>query len=57
MSQAQTPDQAAAWPAQLALTPGFPIAFHGELVQAGTILPWETSMPVPHLAVRGDAVE
>lgn len=52
MSQAQTPDQAAAWPVELALTPRFPAAFHGELVQFGTILPWATGMPVPHRAAN-----
>lgn len=47
MREAQTPDQAAAWPVELALTPGFPIELHGELVQFGTVIPWESGMPVP----------
>ncbi|MDQ6698225.1 MAG: SDR family NAD(P)-dependent oxidoreductase, partial [Actinomycetota bacterium] len=50
MSQAQTPDHAAAWPVELALTRTFQAAFHGELVQFGTVVPWETGMPVPHRA-------
>jgi carbonyl reductase 1 len=40
MSTAQTPDEAARWPVALALAPTFDPAFYGELVQAGTVLPW-----------------
>jgi NAD(P)-dependent dehydrogenase (short-subunit alcohol dehydrogenase family) len=52
MSGAQTPAQAASWPVKLALSPTFDPAFYGELVQFGRVLPWETGVPVPHLAVR-----
>ena len=50
MSGAQTPAEAAAWPVRLALSPTFDPAFYGELVQFGKILPWETGVPVPHIA-------
>src|SRR4051794_11021862 len=50
MSGAQTPAQAAAWPVDLALADTFDPAFYGELVQFGTVLPWETGVPVPHTA-------
>ena len=50
MSQAQTPAQAAQWPAKLALAPSFDPAFYGELVQFGNVVPWETGIPVPHTA-------
>jgi NAD(P)-dependent dehydrogenase (short-subunit alcohol dehydrogenase family) len=50
MSEAQTPEQAAAWPVQLALAPEFDPAFYGELVQQGRVLPWETGVPVAHSA-------
>jgi carbonyl reductase 1 len=50
MSDAQTPEQAAAWPVTLALSAGFSPAFYGELVQFGTVLPWESGIPVPHAA-------
>ncbi|WP_327002112.1 SDR family NAD(P)-dependent oxidoreductase [Dactylosporangium sp. NBC_01737] len=52
MSAAQTPTQAAAWPVELALgTTGDTVAaFHGELVQFGTVVPWRTGRPVPHRA-------
>jgi carbonyl reductase 1 len=50
MSGAQTPAEAAAWPVELALSPTFDPAFYGELVQFGEVLPWETGVPVPHVA-------
>jgi NAD(P)-dependent dehydrogenase (short-subunit alcohol dehydrogenase family) len=50
MSDAQTPAQAADWPVQLALAPAFDPAFYGELVQFGKVLPWESGVPVPHVA-------
>lgn len=50
MSSAQTPAQAASWPVQLALSPAFDPRFYGELVQFGTVLPWETGIPVAHSA-------
>jgi len=50
MSQAQTPEQAAAWPVELAVADTFDPAFYGELVQFGRVLPWETGVPVPHRA-------
>jgi carbonyl reductase 1 len=53
MSAAQTPTQAAAWPVQLALdltTTDTLAAFHGELVQFGKVIPWQTGIPVPHRA-------
>jgi carbonyl reductase 1 len=50
MSTAQTPAQAAAWPVQLALSATFDPGFYGELVQFGTVLPWETGIPVAHTA-------
>jgi carbonyl reductase 1 len=40
MSRAQTPEQAAAWPLDLVLSPSFDPAFYGELVQFGEVLPW-----------------
>jgi len=51
MSEAQTPAEAAAWPVELALADTWDPAFHGELVQFGRILPWETGMPVAHRAI------
>ena len=48
MSQAQTPAQAAAWPAELALSESFDPAFYGELVQFGVVIPWQTGVPVAH---------
>jgi carbonyl reductase 1 len=50
MSSAQTPDEAAAWPVELAVGEAFDPAFYGELVQFGRVLPWETGIPVPHRA-------
>jgi carbonyl reductase 1 len=50
MSQAQTPAEAASWPAGLVLAPTADAAFYGELVQFGRILPWETGIPVAHTA-------
>jgi NAD(P)-dependent dehydrogenase (short-subunit alcohol dehydrogenase family) len=54
MSTAQTPEQAAAWPVELALATTFDPAFYGELVQFGRVLPWATGIPVPHRAVARD---
>ena len=51
MISAQTPDQAAAWPVELALASAVDPAFYGELVQFGTVIPWETGTPVPHRAI------
>jgi NAD(P)-dependent dehydrogenase (short-subunit alcohol dehydrogenase family) len=50
MSAAQTPAEAAAWPVQLALSQTFDLAFYGELVQFGKVLPWESGIPVAHTA-------
>ncbi len=50
MSSAQTPEQAAAWPVELAVGDSFDPAFYGELVQFGRVIPWATGMPVPHRA-------
>jgi carbonyl reductase 1 len=50
MSEAQSPAQAAAWPVDLALADAFDPAFHGELVQSGRVLPWESGIPVAHRA-------
>jgi hypothetical protein len=50
MSEAQTPAEAAAFPVGLALADSFDPAFYGELVQFGRVLPWETGVPVAHLA-------
>jgi NAD(P)-dependent dehydrogenase (short-subunit alcohol dehydrogenase family) len=50
MSQAQTPEQAAAWPVQLALSETFDPAYYGELVQFGRVILWETGAPVSHRA-------
>ena len=50
MSQAQTPAEAASWPVDLALAGTFDPGFYGELVQFGTVLPWETGIPVAHAA-------
>ena len=46
MRRAQTPDQAARWPVELALAGTFDPAFYGELVQFGRVLPWESGIPV-----------
>jgi len=40
MSTAQTPEQAAAWPTELALADTFDATYQGELVQFGKVLPW-----------------
>jgi carbonyl reductase 1 len=52
MSAAQTPTQAAAWPVELALsdTAETVATFHGELVQFGKVIPWQTGTPVSHRA-------
>jgi carbonyl reductase 1 len=50
MSSAQTPEQAAAWPVELAVDGSFDPAFYGELVQFGRVIPWTTGMPVAHRA-------
>jgi carbonyl reductase 1 len=50
MSAAQTPADAAAWPVQLVLGESFDPEFYGELVQFGKVLPWESGVPVPHVA-------
>jgi hypothetical protein len=52
MSQAQTPAEAASWPVALAVADAFDPAFYGELVQFGTVLAWESGVPVPHGAAR-----
>jgi NAD(P)-dependent dehydrogenase (short-subunit alcohol dehydrogenase family) len=46
MSAAQTPAGAASWPVELALSGTFDPRFHGELVQFGQVLPWDTGVPV-----------
>ncbi|MGZ4293568.1 MAG: SDR family NAD(P)-dependent oxidoreductase [Solirubrobacteraceae bacterium] len=51
MSAAQTTAQAASRPVELALSSAFDPAFYGELVQFGTVLPWETGIPVAHSAI------
>ena len=51
MSAAQTPDEAAVWPIEIALAADLDPSFYGELVQFGTVVPWETGMPVPHRTV------
>ena len=51
MSAAQTPDEAAVWPIEIALAADFDPSFYGELLQFGTVVPWETGMPVPHRTV------
>ena len=50
MSEAQTPEQAASWPVELALAERFDPAFYGELVQFGQVVPWRTGIPVAHTA-------
>jgi NAD(P)-dependent dehydrogenase (short-subunit alcohol dehydrogenase family) len=50
MSSAQTPTEAAAWPVKLALSRDFDPSLYGELVQFGTVLPWESGIPVAHSA-------
>ena len=50
MSRAQTPAQAASFPAELVLSTAFDPSLYGELVQFGKVLPWETGVPVPHVA-------
>lgn len=44
MSVAQTPHDAATWPVELAVSDHFDPAYYGELVQFGTVLPWD---PIP----------
>jgi len=51
MSAAQTPEQAAAWPLELALSGDADAARYGELLQFGRVVPWDTGIPVPHRAV------
>ncbi|CAN5741235.1 SDR family NAD(P)-dependent oxidoreductase [soil metagenome] len=51
MSQAQTPDQAAAWPIEMALSSPLEPTHYGELVQFGTVVPWESGMAVPHRSI------
>ena len=46
MSTAQTPAEAASWPVELALAESFDPRFHGELVQFGQVVPWESGVPV-----------
>jgi NAD(P)-dependent dehydrogenase (short-subunit alcohol dehydrogenase family) len=41
MSSAQTPRAAATWPVDVALSDHFDPAYYGELVQFGTVLPWD----------------
>jgi len=43
MTGAQSPDQAAAWPVRMALTPDLDPTYYGELVQFGAVLPWDPS--------------
>jgi len=53
MSTAQSPAEAARWPVRLALgevTEEEAARWYGELVQFGTVLPWETGIPVAHRA-------
>ena len=47
MSTAQTTTEAAVWPVELVLGSPDVAAWHGELVQFGRVLPWETGGPVP----------
>jgi NAD(P)-dependent dehydrogenase (short-subunit alcohol dehydrogenase family) len=47
MSRAQTPTEAAVWPVELVLGSPDVAAWHGELVQFGRVLPWETGGPAP----------
>jgi len=47
MSTAQTTTEAAVWPVELVLGSPDLAAWHGELVQFGRVLPWETGGPVP----------
>jgi carbonyl reductase 1 len=47
MSTAQTTTEAAVWPVELVLGSADVSAWHGELVQFGQVLPWETGGRVP----------
>ena len=47
MSSAQTPAEAAAWPVELVLGSADVAAWHGKLLQFGSVVPWETGTPVP----------
>ena len=47
MSAAQSTTEAAAWPVELVLGSADVAAWHGELVQFGRVLPWESGGPVP----------
>ena len=47
MSRAQSPDEAARWPVELALAGEFDVGFYGELVQYGRIVTWESGVQVP----------
>ena len=50
MSRAQTPEQAASWPVELALSRTSNPAYYGELVQFGKVLDWEAGIPLAHTA-------
>jgi len=52
MSSAQTPDEAAAWPVELAVADEYDQAYYGELVQFGNVLPWHSGSRVPLRARR-----
>ena len=47
LSAAQTPAEAAVGPLQPALSETFAPAVYRELVQFGTVLPWESGVPSP----------
>jgi len=44
MAGAQTPDQAATWPVEMALASDIDPTHYGELVQFGAVLPWSTGV-------------
>ena len=46
MRSAQTPRAAATWPVELVLSDHFDPAYYGELVQFGTVLPWDRDSTV-----------
>ena len=54
MSSAQSPRAAATWPVELALSDHFDPAYYGELVQFGTVLPWDQG-PTVTSAVAGQS--
>ena len=54
MSSAQTPRAAATWPVELALSDHVDPTYYGELVQFGTVLPWDQGPTITRTITGGD---